>query len=452
MLTVVKEERNVIKLYFLTDILIFWLSMSLAILTRLDTLHEIDYLLLERDRWICIAIFATTAWLIGCYRSENILDRFDAVYYLILTLIITAIAEFALTALLPVEKRFISRTELVVGAAIATLLLTLWHFAAATYVARLKALHRFFYIVGDEQQAKAVAQEINDSPTSHANATYITRDKLVQKMKNRTPENDPPEALEDAIVTLGNEGRTDITSYLEVCEKHCRHTYLYPTIDDALLFQHQNLISIAGLPLIMVGSQYPQTPYMLFKRLADIVVATTSLLLTAPLLLITALAVLLTSRGGIFYKQERLGRDGKPFTIFKFRSMVKPKKTEDTQTRAEPDDQRITRVGSFIRKYKIDELPQLINILRGDMTLVGPRPLWKTFFEENGESSPLWERRLIVRPGLTSLLHVQGHSFAKASDFLRYDLIYINNISLLNDLRILLRTFRIVLSGKGEAT
>ena len=452
MLTIAKQERNVIKLYFLTDIFLFWLAMSLAILPRLDTLHEIDYLLLERDRWICIALFATTAWLMGCYRSENILDRFDAIYYLILTLIITAIAEFTLTALLPLEKRFISRTELVVGAAIATLLLSLWHFTAATYVAKFKALHRFFYIVGDEQQAKAIAQEINDSPTSRANATYITPDELIKRMQQRTLQNAPPEALEDAIVTLRDQERANITTYLEVCEKHCRHTYLYPTIDDALLFQHQNLVSIAGLPLIMVGSQYPQTPYMLFKRLADILVAALGLLLVSPLFLLTALAVLLTSRGGIFYKQERLGRAAKPFTIFKFRSMHKPQKTQDTQTRAEPDDNRITFVGRFIRKYKIDELPQLINILRGDMTLVGPRPLWKTFFQENGENSPLWERRLLVRPGLTSLLHVQGHSFAKASDFLRYDLIYINNISLLNDLRILLRTFRIVLSGKGEAT
>ena len=451
MLSIAREERYVIRLYFLTDILLFWFSMSVAILVRLEELHEIDYVLLERDRWICVALFAVTAWLMGCYRSETILDRFDSVYYLVLTLVVTGVAEFALAALLPVGERLISRTELIIGTAIATVLLPVWHFSAATIVGRFRSLHRFFYVVGDEQEGRAVAEEIARSRSACATAAYIGREELTAKMEVRGSSGESPDSLEDAIVTLGEKGRGGISSFLEVCEKYCRHTYLYPTVDDALLFQHQNLVSVAGLPLIMVGSQFPQTSYMLFKRLGDMLAAFAGLVLLSPLFVLAALAVLLTSRGGIFYRQERLGRSGKPFVMIKFRSMVASEAGNDaSQTRAERDDDRVTWVGRFIRKYKIDELPQLMNVLRGDMSLVGPRPLWQTFFSESGEASRLWERRLVVRPGLTSLLHVQGHSFAKASDFLRYDLIYINNISLLNDLRILMGTFRIVLSGKGD--
>jgi len=102
-----------------------------------------------------------------------------------------------------------------------------------------------------------------------------------------------------------------------------------------------------------------------------------------------------------------------------------------------------------LRKYRLDELPQFINVLKGDMSLIGPRPLWRDFFLQHGEESPLWERRLAVRPGLTSLSHVQGSSFSDPGDFLRYDLIYISSVSFMLDLKILVGTLRAVLSGKG---
>jgi lipopolysaccharide/colanic/teichoic acid biosynthesis glycosyltransferase len=168
-----------------------------------------------------------------------------------------------------------------------------------------------------------------------------------------------------------------------------------------------------------------------------------------PLGLATAIAVKASSTGGIFYLQERMGKNGRPFKIIKFRSMLAANPGNAPPKRAPEENGRITGVGKIIRKFKIDELPQLINVLKGDMSLIGPRPLWDAFPRQHGEESPLWERRLAVRPGLTSLSHVLGNSFAKPGDFLRYDLVYISSLSLLVDLKILFKTVRAVLSGRG---
>jgi len=451
MLNPTREERQVILLYFLTDMLVFWAALSLAVLARLDTLYEIDFLRIERDRWVCIAIFAAVAWLVGCYRAERIRDRFDSVYYMLIALAITGVGMFAVAALMPVRLRVISRTELAVSVMVAAVLFALWHYVAARLVSRLPSMHRFFYVLGDAKEGELIATEINESKSSRSRACYVTPEELRATMERERSGGNRMPVTEDAIVTLNGPGREHITRYLALCEEYCRHTYLYPSLDDTLLFQHQNLLSEAGLPLIEVARRNISTPYFLVKRTVDMAVSAVGLVLLSPLLLLTAAAVATTSRGGVFYRQERLGRDGKPFNILKFRSMIEdPDAPNRPYVRAKKDDPRITFVGRRIRKYKIDELPQLFNVLKGDMSLIGPRPLWRAFFAENGEESSLWERRLAVRPGVTSLLHVQGHSFAKASDFVRYDLIYINNLSLLNDLKILIGTIRIVLSGKGS--
>ena len=451
MLNPAREERQVVLLYFLTDIVVFWASLSLATFARFHSLYQIEFLLIERDRWICIAIFAGVAVLSGCYRSEHIRDRFDATYYMLIALAATGVIEFAFAALIPVRLRMISRTELAVSIMIAAVLLPLWHLVAARLVSRFPSMHRFFYVLGNVKEGKAIAKEICQSKRSPTNARYVTPEVLRDAMMRRRERANGNPVMEDAIVTVTGSDRRRITEYLSICEEFCRHTYLYPSIDDTLIFQHQNIVSEAGLPLIEVARHDPSTPYLVLKRLIDMAVASIGLVLLSPVFLLTAFAVATTSRGGVFYRQERLGRDANPFHILKFRSMYCGADAgEECHVRAKKNDPRITPVGRYLRKYKIDELPQLINVLKGDMSLIGPRPLWHGFFHENGETSPLWERRLAVRPGVTSLLHVQGHSFAKASDFVRYDLIYINNLSFFNDLKILVGTIRIVLSGKGS--
>jgi sugar transferase (PEP-CTERM system associated) len=187
------------------------------------------------------------------------------------------------------------------------------------------------------------------------------------------------------------------------------------------------------------------------KRLLDLVVATVGLVLALPFMLLVALAVRLDSPGPIFFRQERVGRGGREFTVWKFRSMRTDAEAGGARW-AVQGDTRITRVGRFIRKTRLDELPQLWNVLVGDMSLVGPRPERRMFVDQLKEQCEWYEQRLVVRPGLTGWAQVKApyaSTFEESIEKLKFDLFYIKNLSLFLDISILLSTARIVLLGRG---
>jgi sugar transferase (PEP-CTERM system associated) len=191
---------------------------------------------------------------------------------------------------------------------------------------------------------------------------------------------------------------------------------------------------------------------MILKRAADIALSVPMLILATPLMLFTALLIKIDSRGPMFYRQDRLGRDGKPYNLLKFRSMTQNAEQKSGPTWASKYDARVTRVGSVIRKTRIDELPQLFNVLRGEMSFVGPRPERDHFVRQLDESIPYFGLRMIVRPGLTGwaqVMYPYGASEEEAREKLKYDLYYIKNSNLLLDLWIVLKTINVVLFGKG---
>ena len=187
------------------------------------------------------------------------------------------------------------------------------------------------------------------------------------------------------------------------------------------------------------------------KRATDILVSGLLILLTLPVMLATALAIMLESGRPVFFRQERVGLGGRRFKIFKFRSMTVGS-DKDKPTWTAEGDSRITRVGAFIRKYRLDELPQLLNILRGEMSLVGPRPEVPYFCDLLEREIPFFNLRHSVRPGLTGWAQVKyqyGASLEQAKTKFEYDLFYIKHLSVLFDLTILLETAKVVLIGKG---
>jgi len=187
------------------------------------------------------------------------------------------------------------------------------------------------------------------------------------------------------------------------------------------------------------------------KRTLDLVLAAVSLVVTAPLILITALAVRLDSPGSVFYWQERIGEGGRPFTLCKFRSMRTDAET-GTPIWARDKDDRATRVGRFIRLARLDELPQLWNVLRGDMSFVGPRPERQFFVEQLAAAVPFYMERHSVKPGVTGWAQVKyryGSSIDDATEKLRYDLYYVKHLSILFDLTIVIDTVKVIVSGKG---
>lgn len=188
--------------------------------------------------------------------------------------------------------------------------------------------------------------------------------------------------------------------------------------------------------------------YPTIKRIFEIVFSIAFLIVTFPVLLLIAIAIKLESKGPIFYRQERVGLHGKTFYVLKLRSMYTDAEKNGPQW-AEKNDPRVTRVGRFIRKTRIDEIPQLINILRGDMSLIGPRPERPVFTERFAREIPGFKNRLTVKPGLTGWAQVNGGYDATPREKFEMDMYYIRNQSLALDMKILLRTVWVVLSGNG---
>jgi len=188
------------------------------------------------------------------------------------------------------------------------------------------------------------------------------------------------------------------------------------------------------------------------KRMLDLALSMILAFATAPLMLLTALAIRLDSKGPILYSQERVGENGRVFTVHKFRSMRTDAEQAGRPVWAQTSDDRITRVGRFIRKTRLDELPQLWNVMRGDMSFVGPRPERPFFVEQLAQDIPFYMQRHAVKPGLTGWAQVKyeyGSSIEDAMEKLRYDLYYIKHLSIVFDLTIVLDTVKVVLFGKG---
>lgn len=189
------------------------------------------------------------------------------------------------------------------------------------------------------------------------------------------------------------------------------------------------------------------------KRTFDTLSAALFLILLSPLFAILAVLVKTTSKGPVFYRQERIGLHGKPFLIYKFRTMIESAEKDGTPQLSRKDDSRITPVGHFMRKYRLDELPQFWNVLKGDMSLVGPRPERPYFIHQIEQQAPYYCLIYKIRPGLTSWGPIRvGYTdtMEKMIRRLNYDIAYMENMSLVLDIKIMLLTVSVILNGKGQ--
>ncbi len=235
---------------------------------------------------------------------------------------------------------------------------------------------------------------------------------------------------------------------LKFCYRYRVRTYIAPKLTDIMVRGARN-ITLFDTPLLLVKGTGLTPAERVAKRTMDIVLSALALLILSPVMLLVAAAIKLEDGGPVFYRQKRMTRNGREFDILKFRSMVVDAEKYAGAVLATDNDPRITRVGRIIRPFRIDELPQLLNILKGDMSIVGPRPERKAIANEYCKEIPEFAYRLKVRGGLTGYAQIYGKYNTSAYDKLRLDLMYIENYSLMLDIKLIILTLRILFSKES---
>ena len=236
--------------------------------------------------------------------------------------------------------------------------------------------------------------------------------------------------------------RNDI---LKFCYRYRVRTYVAPKLTDIMIRGARNN-TLFDTPLLLVKGTGLTPAQRIAKRTMDIVLCSIAMIVAAPVMLIVAAAIKLEDGGPVFYKQKRLTRGGREFEILKFRSMIVDAEKYAGAVLATDNDPRITKVGKVIRATRLDEIPQILNILKGDMSIVGPRPERKVIADEYCKDIPEFAYRLKVRGGLTGYAQIYGKYNTSAYDKLRLDMMYIENYSLLLDIKLIILTLRIVFS------
>jgi exopolysaccharide biosynthesis polyprenyl glycosylphosphotransferase len=257
--------------------------------------------------------------------------------------------------------------------------------------------------------------------------------------------------IEEVIIAIETKEHGKLERILNILKAH-PHLRVHVIPDTYDILSGQVRLQSYGAPLVEIKHELMPVWQKVSKRVFDLLFSSLVLILLSPVLLFCAVMVKMSSSGPIFFRQERIGLNGKKFNIIKFRSMVANAEQDGPQLSSENDD-RITSWGRVMRKYRLDELPQFLNVLTGDMAIVGPRPERAFYIDQIVEEAPHYVHLHKVRPGITSWGMVKfgyAENVTEMVQRLKYDVIYIENMNLMNDLKILIYTVLIVLQGRGK--
>lgn len=258
--------------------------------------------------------------------------------------------------------------------------------------------------------------------------------------------------IEEVLIALEEEDRHRVVDVLGCCNGLKVNLKIVPDLYDIIVGQVRTN-QIYGFPLIEIFPELMPAWERRVKRLIDIIFSSFVVLLFLPVWILIAIVIKIDSRGTVFYNQRRVGRNGSVFQVHKFRSMHRNAESMTGPVWADKDDSRMTRIGRYLRKARIDEVPQLINVMKGEMSLVGPRPERPYFVDMLKKEIPYYTRRLKVRPGITGWAQIK-HDYDRTMDDVRkklqYDFFYLESMSLRMDLKIILTTIYIIIAGKGR--
>ncbi len=432
------------------DLIAFAVSINAALVIRFGAAvpyeHQIPYLYF----WPVLLVWRVfCAGAFDLYDFRRRLTLSDFAFNAIGAAAVAVLGGYILLA--TVQLYYLPETKLSrVAAGVDLILLALWFIASRGFA--LMLLHARGYrvrllVLGSEVKHTALADEIR------AHAPRLLE--VIATAPNAA--NSYATTLRDALAV----GRVDqivladvalpqaeLNELLAQCDRSDAEVFLLPGIDMSII-ANTRVCSIAGLPLIPMRPSILTSAYGPVKRIIDVTVSVVLLILGLPVAAVVALLVRAESKGPIFFSQERAGRDRTPYRLYKFRTMIADAESETGPVLSQRGDPRVTRLGRTLRKYRIDEWPQLWNVLLGQMSLVGPRPERPEFIERFIAENPLYERRFLVKPGLTGLAQIHGRYDSDYAHKLRYDLIYINSVSFVADAQILAATIRTIFTGYG---
>ena len=359
------------------------------------------------------------------------LKKMDIVYSLTLAMLCTNVVAYLQITL--INRWFLSPLPLLLDTLVDVVIIVAWTFGSGFIYSKLYKARRMLVIYGDRKPDELI-RKMNSRKDKYdiSGKVHISvGEKEIYKMMHDY------EAV--IIWDLPSETRN---RYLKHCFAHSIRCYVTPKISDVIL-TGSDRIHLFDTPLLVSKNMGLTAEQMFLKRIVDIVISLIGILISSPIMLICAIAVKLYDGGPVFYRQERLTYKGKTFRIFKFRSMCVDSEKHGARL-ASKNDSRITPVGKVLSNLHFDELPQLFNILMGDMSIVGPRPERKVILKEYQREIPEFYYRLKVKAGLTGYAQVYGKYNTTPYDKLKLDLFYIENYSLLLDFKLMLMTFKIL--------
>ncbi|GAE35796.1 sugar transferase [Halalkalibacter akibai] len=303
-----------------------------------------------------------------------------------------------------------------------------------------KMLNERAVFIGNESELELIKENLKDSKliNSKSDVAWLNQDITLSEIKN--------EILPYGLVFIGSsmkeKKKSDILYY---AMKQKKSAYMIPNTND-LFIMNTSFTTVGDTMMLEVKPFELTTGQMLAKRILDVAISALLLVITLPIMISAALAIKLEDGGPFFFKQERVGQGHKPFHILKFRSMIIDAEAKTGPVLAKSADSRITKVGKFIRRTRIDELPQLFNVLKGDMSLVGPRPEREYFAKKFEKENKWFYYRNSVKPGITGYAQVLGFYTTSADAKLKFDLYYIRHYSIWLDIVLLFRTVLVVLN------
>lgn len=334
-----------------------------------------------------------------------------------------------------ISRAMLDPRPLLVGTLYQAVVIALWAFISGKIFRALYPAKNVIMIYGLEQPARMLVEKMSSRRDKYNITRMMNVSEGLEAITTEIPNYDGV-----VICDTPNEIRNDILKY---CFKTSIRTYLVPKISDIIVRGGDNM-ELFDTPLIISKNYGLGIEQRFVKRCFDILLSSIGIIIASPFMLITAIAIKLCDHGPVLYKQVRLTKDGKEFKLLKFRSMVVNAESDGVARLASDGDKRVTPVGKFIRKVRLDELPQLFNIFKGDMSVVGPRPERPEISREYEKEMPEFAFRLKVKAGLTGNAQVVGKYNTTPYDKLKLDLMYIEKYTLAKDILLILKTVKII--------